>query len=347
MSKNPKIEFYTIHLQSSKSEDISFRNIFSSIYNEKRIRKIDADDIEDSNLFTEFFKYFFSKMEKGTVKNDKKRKAFKSDKKSAASTNNSIILKSNNSLIHGRIKGGEYDTGKFLDDIDNPDSASEKLAKNKLITDDFYFLLYTPLNKDIGILILQSYTKDNISDIFKPFIENLFKITGLSLKATSRLFMPLSMQEELKNNCFIERFVFQNRYVVSDVEEQTLQQGEFTIKIEIKAHDKVLTLKNLSWWKRKLAETIIKLPKNEERELSSFNKKTGYLVGNDIKSTPSKFSLDSENIKINATILLANFIDTEENGVPKWDQLEVFTMNALEEDVKPEVYPEDYTSEDL
>ncbi len=347
MSKNPKIEFYTIHLQSSKSEDLTFRNVFSSIYNEKRIRKIETDDIEVNNLFTEFFKYFFSKMEKGTVKNDKKRKAFKSDKKSATSTNNSIVLKSESSFIHGRIKGGEYDTGKFLDDIDNPDSTSEKLAKNKLITDDFYFLLYTPLNKDIGILILQSYTKDNISDIFKPFVENLFKVKGLSLKATSKLFMPLTMQEELKNNCFVDKFVFQNRYVVSDIEEQTFQQGEFTIKIEIKAHDKVLNLKNLPWWKRKLAETIIKLPKNDERELNSFNKKTGYLVSNDLKSTPSKFSLDTESIKVNATILLSNFIDTEENGVPKWDQLEVFAMKTLTEDVKPEVYPEDYKSEDL
>jgi hypothetical protein len=347
MSKNPKIEFYKIHLHPSKSDDITFRDIYSSIYNDKRKRKIDSDVIVGKNLFSAFFKYFFLKMEKGTVKNDKKRKAFKTDKKSDVSTNNSIVLKSENSFVHGRIKGGEYDTGKFLDDIENPDSASEKLAKNKLITDDFYFLLYTPLNKGIGILILQSYTKDNISDVFRPFIENLFKISGLSLKATTSVFMPLTMQEELKKNCFVEKFVFQNRYIVSDIEEQTLQQGEFTIKIEIKAHDKVMNLKNLPWWKRKLTETIIKIPKNEERELSTFNKQNGYLVGNNFISNPSRFSLDVDNITVKATILLENFIDTEENGVPKWNQLEDFALKALEEDVKPEVYPEDYTSEDL
>lgn len=346
MSKNPKIEFYTIQLNSSKSDDITFRDVFAFLYNEKRKRKVETDEIDGSTLFNEFFKHFFSKMDKGTVKNESKRKALKSEKKSAASTNNSIALKSDNSFIQGRIKGGEYDTGKFLDEIDNPESTSEKLAKNKLITDDFYFLLYTPLNKNKGVLILQSYTKDNISDIFKPFVENLFKLTGLSLKATSRLFMPLTMQEELKNNCFVEKFVFQNQYVVSDVEEQTFQQGTFTIKVEIKAHDKILNLSNLPWWKRKLAETVIKLPKNDERDLDSFNKKNGYLVGNDIKSNPTKFSLDTESISVKATILLQNFITLEENGIPKWDELEKFAINALESDVKPEVYPEDFLSED-
>lgn len=347
MSKNPKIEFYSIQLNSIKSEDITFRDVFSSIYNEKRTRKVVTDEIDNNTLFNTFFKHFFNKMDNGTVKNESKRKALKSEKKSASSTNNSIVLKSDNSFIHGRIKGGEYDTGKFLDEIDNPDSASEKLAKNKLITDDFYFLLYTPLNKNKGILILQSYTKDNISDIFKTFVDNLFKITGLSLKASTRLFMPLTMQDELKNNCFVEKFVFQNQYVVSDVEEQTFQQGTFTIKVEIKAHDKVLNLNNLPWWKRKLAETIIKLPKNEDRDLDSFNKKNGYLVGNDIKSNPTKFSLDTEQISVKATILLQNFINLEENGIPKWNELEKFALEALENDVKPEVYPEDYLSEDL
>lgn len=346
MTKNPKIEFYTIKIHPVKSDDLTFRDIFSSLYNEKRVRKVETDEIQTNDLFNSFFRHFFSKMEKGTVKNESKRKAFKSDKKSSTSTNNSIVLKSDSSLIHGRIKGGEYDTGKSIDEIDNPDLASEKLPKNKLITDDFYFLLYTPLNKDVAILILQSYTKDNIADIFLPFIENLFKINSLSLKATRQIFMPITMQNEFKNNCFVEKFVFQNRYVVSDVEEKTFQQGSFTIKVEIKAHEKVINLNNLPWWKKKLAETLIKLPQNNERELESFNKKDGYLIANDIESTPTRFELDTNKIEIKATILLANHINLEENGVPLWDELEKFSLETLEDDVKPEVYPEDYLNED-
>lgn len=346
MTKNPKIEFYTIKIHPAKSDELSFRDIFSSLYNENRVRKVETDEIQANDLFNSFFKHFFSKMEKGTVKNESKRKAFKSEKKSSTSTNNSIVLKSHHSLIHGRIKGGEYDTGKSIGEIDNNDLASEKLPKNKLITDDFYFLLYTPLKKDVAILMLQSYTKDNIADIFLPFVENLFKINSLSLKATKRLFMPMQMQTEFKNNSFVESFVFQNRYVVSDVEEETLQQGSFTIKVEIKAHDKIINLKNLPWWKRKLAETIIKLPKNDERELDTFNKKDGFLVSNNIDGTPTRFELDANNIEIKATILLSNYINLEDNGEPLWDELEKFSIETLENYVKREVYPEDNLNED-
>lgn len=295
---------------------------------------------------TDFFRLFFDRIGKGTVKNESKRKAFQARKQEEDEVvNDSITLASDKNMIYGRIKGGEYDTGKYIGEIDSPENESEKLDKKKLITDDFYFLLYTPLDKNVGILLLQSYTKDNVSDIFKPFVENLFKAKKITLKATSTLFMPENMQEEFKNSSIVESFVYKNHFVINDIHEATLQSADFTITVEIKANNKSVTLNNLPAWRRKLGETILGIPNTDNRSLQTFNTKRGYIKSNVGKNNPTKFSLDANNIEIRATIYLINFITLEENGIPFWEELHDFCIDTLENDVKPEIYPEDYLNE--
>ena len=197
----------------------------------------------------------------------------------------------------------------------------------------------------MGILLLQSYTKDNVSDIFKPFVENLFKAKKITLKATSTLFMPENMQEEFKNSSIVESFVYKNHFVINDIHEATLQTGDFTITVEIKANNKSVTLNNLPAWRRKLGETILGISNTDNRSLQTFNTKRGYIKSNVGKNNPTKFSLDANNIEIRATIYLTNFITLEENGIPVWEELHDFCIDTLENDVKPEIYPEDYLNE--
>lgn len=349
MSKNPKIEFYKIQLNSIEPEQfITFREIYTRV----RENHINEQDLEinlnqipnDNTLMLDFYRHFFQ-TSAGTVINENKNKAF-SVKPDTAEVLDKVKIDIDRNIIHGIMKGGEFRTGKSIGEIDDPNKAPERLADMNVITDDFYFLIYTPLDSDTGILLLQSYTKDNINDIFRPFVENLFKVKKLSLKAVTKIFMPISMQEEFKSNSIIKSFRYSNRVVVNGIEDQHVLEGEFTINVEIKAHDKNVNLQNLPIWRQRLGRAILGLPDESQRHLDTFSKKNGYIDSNDGKTTPTKFNLDAAEMEINPTIFLINEINLEENGVPIWQELEDFAYSTLESIIKPEVYPENYLNGD-
>lgn len=349
MSKNPKLEFYKVNLNAINPDDfLTFRQVFKKIkedYDEILGEKnSEESNFSDLKLMMDFYRHFFS-VSAGTFKNELKNKAFSVK---PATANEEDIVKLNNSkyFIHGLMKGGEYRTGKSIGEIEDPDKKPEKLTDGKVITDDFYFLLYTPLDSNIGVLILQSYTKDSINDIFRPFVEHLFKVKGLSLKAVTSIFMPKSMQEDFKSNSYIKSFNYSQRILVSGIEDQNILDGEFTVNVEIKALNNNVNLSNLSAWRKRLGNAILGLPNETQRNLSTFDKKKGYINSSEGKSTATPFELDAATIEINPTIFLQNEINLEENGVPIWQELEDFAILTLDSIIKPEVYPDNYLNAD-
>lgn len=339
MAKNPKIEFFKIDLQPINNPDLAFRDLFRKNYELHQDRN--SENVDDNALMIDFLRHFFSRIDTGVVLNRSKRKAFKARYFGEDAENNNVHLMSQNNIIYGIIKGGEYDTGKYLGQIDDPDSEEERLEANKLITDDFYFLLYTPLDKSIGVLILQTYTRDNINDIFKPFIEKLFKVNGITNKATSSVFMPKALQNRFRNNSVVKTFVYSNRFIVNAMDQQTIQTGDFTVKVEITSHGDQVNLNNLPWWKRVLGRTNINIAQDVDRQLATFMNQNGYLQSQVAESTPTKFQLDDNDFEIKPTIFLRNNINLEENGIPLFDELHQFALQTLNESVIPDIYPED------
>ena len=135
MSKNPKIEFYKIKLHTIDEGDVTFRNIFTSNLKEYILSQdggeIPAEfDPTQTELMTDFFRLFFDRIGKGIVKNESKRKAFQARKQEPDEVvNDSITLASDNNMIYGRIKGGEYDTGKYIGEIDSLKTSPKSWAR--------------------------------------------------------------------------------------------------------------------------------------------------------------------------------------------------------------------------
>jgi len=338
MAKNPKIEFFKIELQPINNPNLTFKDLFKRNYQSFENR--DIANITRNDLMVDFFRHFFHRIDTGIVVNESKRKAFKAKNFGDDLENNSIHLMSRRNIIHGIVKGGEYDTGKYLGEIDDPNLNEQRLGANKLITDDFYFLLYTPLDKNVGILVLQTYTRDNITDIFKPFIEKLFKTRSISNKATASLFMPKALQERFRNNSVVKSFVYSNRFIVNAMDQQTIQTGDFTVKVEITSHGGQVTLNNLPWWKRILGQANVNISDND-RQLNTFDNQAGYLQSQVVESTLTKFELDDNDFEIKPTIFLRNNINLEENGIPLFSELHDFVLDTLFSSVIPEIYPED------
>lgn len=343
MAKNPKIEFYKINLSpSEEDQDITFKDI---LLKKELLQRIEAGEnplpIDDNLIMPFLLSTFISEIDGVAIRNESKRKAFYAKHSGEEEVNRSIIPLFERNIIYGKIKGGNFDTGKYLDEIDNPGDETESLGLTKLLSDDFYFLLYTPLHKKRGILILQTYTQDSIADIFRPFIESLFKVRGIANKATSSLFMPQEMQDQFKEQSIIKKFEYKNEYVIPAITEEGLAESDFTISISISSHGNQINLANFPAWKRVLGKTLFNLPSTEQREIETFNTRRGYIKGGFDKANPTKFSLDNENIEIKATIYLDNFINLEDNGTPIWQELHDFAITTLLNDVIPEMYPED------
>lgn len=347
MSRNPKIEFFKVHLQPTPAtDDVTFKSIFKKIYKSQNLA-CEIDEISDDDLQNNFFAYFFNKVDTRFNNDERKRKAFYAKPDLVAGQPvTPIRISIPNSTIDGIIKGGFYDTGKDLGDITRPKDETESLDVNNILLDNFYFSLYTPLNKDIGILAVHSYTRDQIADVFKPFVERLFKIPEYTYKAHAAKFMPLEMQEAFKQNSIVKKFQFTNRELVNQMEDGVLLNGEFTVNIQITSLGNQINLNNLPVWKQKIGESILGLANRPERSLDTFNNQYGYVHSPDGRTSDTRFTLDAENVEITATLFLENYIMLEENGTPDWDELRVFTANTINNIIKPEVYPEDYLNED-
>lgn len=339
MSKKPKIEFYEIHLKPTKADgNITFRDLFTEIYNNKNPES-KKKLLSDKLLMQTFLAQILNRTKDKFKDNNQKKKAFYV-KTNKSGLNDSLKFGTQNDIIHGLIKGGPYDTGKEEADINNPEGENKKFKRTTILLDDFYFLLYTPLDKNIGVLILQNYTSDQIADIFVPFVKSLFKVEKYSYKAIVKEFMPKEMQDDFKQTSSIKKFVFSNQYLVSDMDKGTKSSGKFTVQISISASDADVNTNNLSFWKSVFRKVSIKVPGNENRVVESFAKQNAYIKDNTSVSNPTVFSLDDELLKIKATIYLQNHIGLEENRTPKWKELERFAQKTLKESVIPELYPE-------
>lgn len=344
MARNPKIEFFKINLNSVKSDKkITFRELFSEVYNTVN-PKNENKNIEDDVLMKTLLQHIFNKVSGKFEVNNQKKKAFYV-KKSINKLNEDVKIDSKNFIVHGLVKGGVYDTGKEEGDLNNPLGENKKFTQASIILDNFYFLLYTPLNKSTGVLILQNYTSDQIADIFLPFVKGLFKASKFSLNATLSEFMPLEMQNDFKEISTIKKFEFSNQYLISDLDKDTKSAGNFNVKLVVTSNDKTINLNNLPFWRRVMKKIKFEIPGNEARLIESFNNQVAYIKDDTSKSNPTRFTLDDDLLKIKATIYLINYIGLEENKIPKWKELEKFALETLKNTVIPEVYPEDFIDE--
>ncbi|QXP62193.1 hypothetical protein [Polaribacter sp. HaHaR_3_91] len=290
--------------------------------------------MKDSSTDNQIFNKFFSNVFKVSGYNDssKKRKAFRLK---------DISKKFANSIIHGVIEGGPYDSGKTSGNKKTK-RESKKIGKNIIIQDDFYFLLQTKLNEKTGILILQTYGQENIDDIFKPFIKNLFKFSGQTYKAVIEPFIPNSIKDLAKETAIVSELNYSTKdLTVNHISDERIGddlEAKFNIKISIVPIDESLPLHTLSKWRKALGNSVLKLP-NREVSLDDFNSKTGYLKSDTLKN-PTRFEIQKDSISVKPTIYLEKIeeVDIEENGTPNWTTLKDYCINELIPELENEVY---------
>jgi hypothetical protein len=176
---SPKVEVFQLSILSP-DEKINFQDLM------KRLISKDAS----GNVFYDFFNYFINKLDTEKYYTDKKKAmtVYKQNLSTDSMANETITLHSNEHIIQGIVKGGIFGRKRFNSNINSKDEITEIPADN-VIGDDFFFLLYTPLDFHSGILIIQSYQDSSIRDIFLKFIK-LIDIIPISFYRSKNRILP-------------------------------------------------------------------------------------------------------------------------------------------------------------
>lgn len=330
MAHEPKLEVYKIYSNPfPNTEYPSFGNFFQN--------KFSTEDkiVKSSEGFKLLLQTLITSIDTNFVLNSANKKGLRIDESTGTKAlEKSIKIASVKQIIHGTIKGGRYGQNRSIGSTKDPKKKYRKVGQTDIVMDTFYFLLYTPFKSNKGILMIQSYTDDQINDIFINWLQNNLSGSGY-FNPKMETYCPTKLQEEFKNSSAVKELKFTKDILISGIEtEDGISTEEFSINISIRAKDsgkKVSKIGSLL----KTARQLQFGKKENPLTLEEFNKQIGILYNG---SHQSSFELDGE-ISIKPTIYLKDRIILQDDGSPNWDSLHDYCLNLLEE-IKVEVYPE-------
>lgn len=330
MAHDAKLEIYQIKIQHRGNEYKTFKDFF--IDSLESINSNEEND--DSFVFLEYFRKFIADTDtENFISYSRKQKAFTAYDTRPQNTadNPSIIIHTERFIIEGTIEGGRYGQKRNKSSLNNK-SQKEVVNNSDIILDRFYFSLYTPLDSDLGVLFIQSYTSDSISDIFIDFISKFFGKRINYKKAKIEKYVPESIKNEFRENSEIKKFYFSNRFLFEHQSNNPIREEreEFNIKIEAVSKNGIRTNKLDIW----LYEIGNKLFNN--RSLLNFTKGKVYIKNTETKKeTPFKINT---NFDIKPIILLENRVELDEFGLPNINQLRDYCFELLDSEIIDDLY---------
>lgn len=328
MAHEPKLEVYKIYINAHPTtEHPSFGNFLQKSFSTKET------ELSPAEGFKALLQTLIASIDTNFILNSTNKKGLRIDE-STDSLEKSIKIRSTKQIIYGTIKGGRYGQNRSIGYTKNPKKKYTKVTQTDIVMDSFYFLLYTPFRSEKGILMIQSYTDDQINDVFISWLKDNLSGNGY-FKPRMESYCPSKLQEEFKNSSAVRELKFTKDILISGIEtEEGISTEEFVINISIRAknegkkvskfHHLVKTVRELQFGKR-----------DNPLPLEDFNKQIGVLYNG---SHQSSFELDGD-INIKPTIYLKERIKLQDDETPDWKSLHDYCLDLLEE-IKGEVYPE-------
>lgn len=331
MAHDPKLEIYKLILKSkSDGSSKKFREVFRT--NVKEILNL-KPPIEEHHIFRAYHQNFLTALDLDKFKIDsKKDKAIKIAKSNDANGNLKSEISSpttDNFIITGLIEGGKYNIKRTLGDIDNSKTSSTINPRN-VVCDKFFFLLYTPINKNIGILMIQGYTEIKISDIFREHIGEYFSVNK-EIECQTEYFIPENLKEKYLQGAsfnsakFTSGFIFKNDFEGSE-------DKPYDIEVKIEILDKSKQRTDYTLFQKMLTafgNMQFNLSNEVKRKLENFANKSAKMKGKSGK----EFPIDFDNINnIKPTILLEQEgIRILDGRVPDFKQIENYCQKLLKD----------------
>jgi hypothetical protein len=335
MAHDPILSVYTIKLSPIKSKKVCVENSNRFLFKNK-IGQPNEDNLTDSFVITELFAKFIQALDTNEMYTDSvSQKCMTANQLNIEdeNVNANIVLHSDHCIIEGRVEGGTFGRKR------NKTSTIDKTIKSEVnegdaITEDFYFLLYSPLQSNKSTLFLQSYSDDSIDNVMKKFWKNFFSVPALFNQPSINRFFPASIIEDFKTDATVSSLTF-----TTDVPGETLLANtrnemphNYRVTVKITPIDSELTYDEFDNAIEPIKNTLF----TRLLHLGQFTKKKGTLKDSSTNKT-SEFDLASS-FEIKPSILLSKYITIEQNE-SDFERIKDYCFSLLES-IKPEIYIE-------
>lgn len=330
MNHEPKLTVYTIQLKPSNEKiENSNRLLFRNLIGESN-----QNELTDNYIFTEVFRHFIKSLDTPEMFSDttsKKCMTANQPNIEDSNVNANIHLHSNQFIIEGKVEGGSY--GRKRKKTSTVDKAKKSdVDERDAITEDFYFLLYSPLQSNKSTLFIQSYSDDSIDSVMKKFWQNFFSFQGTFNQPSIKRFVPISIIDDFKTNATVSGLTFTTdipgNTLLDSTSTQTTKNFKVTVKITPTNDD--LSVEEFEQTIEPLQNTLFTRFMN----LGQFVKKKGTLRDIATKKT-SPFDLGTS-FEVQPSILLSKYI-TINNNESDFERIKNYCFTLLE-NVKPEIY---------
>lgn len=335
MSHTPKLETFKIKLINKEDgRAISFRELFRKKLN---LYQKSTKPVTQHDFFRTYYQDFMKQLDsKGYVTNKKKKKAFTIANdigKAGKRVSHISPPTATDMIINGILEGGKHNLRRWLGAVTDT-SNKQEISTKHVVSDRFYFLLYTPLDHSEAILMVQGYTESKISDAFKDYLLDYFKYNK-EIISQIEIAIPQEFKKEYLENAVFKKLRFTSGWVAKpDLEGVKEKAFELEVKIEIIDHSKDKShFKEALTLMKAFGKSTFQPNGGNKKELENFDTKQAKMTNGKKEMT---IDLDDEN-NIKPVILLTDQgIDVTQDGIPDFEQINNYCRQLLTRELEHE-----------
>lgn len=120
------------------------------------------------------------------------------DKAITATESSQQSFSTTKNTISGEVSGGPTNREQIIFKRKNSQNATGKVSDDDVVASNFFIKLWLPMDLTSGVLMIQSYTNSNISDLVKSHFAKFVQQYGFKLIVTS--YFPKSFLEDKEKN---------------------------------------------------------------------------------------------------------------------------------------------------
>lgn len=341
---SPRLTILKIVLVHKDDSSFSFKQAICARYNIELT-------IDDDEVFEKYAKNFYRDLDTDefVVPHEGKKKGI-SVKKSRAGlvkhdahitlTSEEVATKlvyhSNKNILEGIIIGGVYGRPRNARQLRNKNNR-KAVNKDDVITDDYYSMIYLPMNHNVGYMLLQYYPDITVKNEITEFIRKTLRKNRDKYDIEFSYYCTQEMSEQFSSNSILDHITFATPFINGDTINDDNELGEQPV------HDVVLRVEvsspsNQPIQYSQLRQFLQKIwHMNLNNKAASDYQHCTATIKNTETGNTNTFEI-SEDLKIRPIIYLYKKVAIDEDGIPDFVQLKSYCYSMLEV-VKSETLP--------
>lgn len=247
-----------------------------------------------------------------------------------------LVYHPTENILEGVMIGGLYGRPRNARQLRNKNNRKE-VNKDDVITDDYYCMIYLPMNHNVGYMLLQYYPDITVKNEIIEFIKKPLRNKRDKYDVEFSYYCTKEMSEQFSANSILDHFTFATPFINGDIINGDDEIGEqqvkdVVLKVEVSSpSNQPITYSQIP----NFLQRILNMNLNN-KAAKDYQHCTGTIKNTKTGNT-STFEIDKD-LKIRPIIYLYKEVDVDEDGIPNFVQLKEYCYNKLEI-VKSETLP--------